>query len=402
MKKIFFGCAITAVVLLASCRKDEAFTEINSQPQVSEIEKFLSETNPTARAVAEEITSMGLSLEDVSFVSGVIEEAVQEGYDEYSSFDYLISDEGGQRNKKGQKEFARKFFEQIKKSQRFSSRSEDDVLDILKGENVSLYWPNAEDWDGTTMPAIAIVNEKDIIEDAEEEGRAIPAFELDSRGRIKDTIMITAQFVDERPIWLIGNRPKSDIQVLKPSSLGGNIVPGISELGSIATVSLGKFQATRYYDPWTKGGPEFVISTSYPFVSKDPNTGLYKANDRQTKVCIQLTRKDVKYDRIKTYNTVIVPEWQAGVNEMGFEIYEDDTDLIDKTKEVKLTFSYKGFSFQTSFFLGHSDDDIYSTTYSRDFIRSAANYNNGDWQWHHCDGVHWTLPYTKNNIVVPR
>lgn len=164
--KIIFTIYI-ATILLISCDKNELivdsnFSGIESQEHKVETSKDLSDLFKVAKIISE----MGLTYNMVVEIKSNVESSLAKGYDEEITFKDILSpiteiNYTRTNQVESKSEFAEKITQKIAALKLRSSNDVDLLLERLISNGINLYWPYSENWDGVTVPVIAISPEDD-------------------------------------------------------------------------------------------------------------------------------------------------------------------------------------------------------------------------------------------------
>lgn len=398
MTRFTYCFALSA--LLLSCSKEDVKTPtVSSEP--ASLSEITQRTPENLRVLGETIAEMGIDLEMVKAVHTSISGYIAEGSDEHMALTDLFSSEA--RSLKFNSELS-DFGEALRKewkkqsSLRSASLSLGDEITLdsfLKENKATLYWPYADEWDGKTIPAIAISTGND----NDDLCVAYKLAKTEESYRVSEKLLIDESYAQNNPVWVINQEALPYIKKTQSNS---------TELRSsvghkFATLYLGSLQPTQHHDAWHKGGDEYHIEVSGPkHVEED---GKIKIVDKQYVFTRQeFTRKDIRNKRIREFkNTIVlISEWQPELNEIAVYLYENDASLHKKDNlKFKLSATWKGkeFGVDAELPFASGDDELYRGTWKSNFVFSTGNYRDNKWVQHNASGLLYTLPFQTNKVI---
>lgn len=188
----------------------------------------------------------------------------------------------------------------------------------IVNNNIQFYWPNSENWDQNTMPLLAIVSEEEIINAYKQE--------IDINGTVHLTpVLLTEEDTENIPVLIIGNEEIQYELLDDPNVIiignGTPTIPPTDTGREIYTLYLGKFRAENLHEPWTRGGPEFIIqfAGTQDFELKTAaDTIRFKNLTSKMRYVISMSRKEAKkkktyeYGMSKPLLTTWIPELLFG------------------------------------------------------------------------------------------
>ncbi len=245
---------------------------------------------------------------------------------------------------------------------------------LLINDNLQIYWPYSENWDGKTAPAIVYAPEN--INDLSATGY-IPT----GNGDELKTVTVTESFCETYPVWII-NESETPLSKLPNFNKGENISSdgicypqSITTSDSPASYSSGQntvntwqvvsMQVKRQYDTWIAGGSEIVIQVAYPIMP-----GYAAGTSRYT---IRFKRKDIKKKRWKTFSDVYLnTNWRPEQISNFLLITESDPDGRNIDIPVSLQYNNKetgiSGSVSTTLRIRGNDEEIAHLPIDRDFM----------------------------------
>lgn len=424
MKNLFAIGLIALLLVLSSCTKDTTLSELHNSTAIED-SNFESKLEQTLLG----ILAQKLDISAFKDIHRSISMTHKTGLDEISYAQELLSATANTFNKAPR---PRNLIAQIAPAKDLRSSTNQQAkskqpllyfkdgqfiayrplsLERLKQEKIQFYWPNHDLWDGTSIPLLAITSAADTIiaysteQDAQGNIRLIP-HQIQESDALKRPILIIGE--EEIPYaYLLDPQTKNLLAVADKQT---KKTPTLSLMQqnvqrSIYTVYLGRFKAENLHEPWTRGGPEFIIqfAGTQDFEMKSmADTVRFKNLTSKTRWIFSLKRKEAKkrlwYDFgiSKPLLTSWAPELVFG----HLLIVEEDPGFKHAFK-ISLGGSFLGnkFSIEDSFTIKSNDDMIASMSVHKDFLLSAGNgYPTKDWTVYESAGVFFTLPIVKNKV----
>lgn len=284
---------------------------------------------------------------------------------------------------------------------------------VTDNEYLQIYWPNSDDWDGSSTPVFVYAPEN--VNTLRTYG-----YQVNLAGRPKK-ILVDEAYCEQHPVWIINESEtpfkhipnfnkgeyKSSNGTVYSQALGpiGGGSFDFEEQEIATTVRIGTVKSTKQHDSWICGGSEYVFrfgtfeNTSLTCIA---DTSKFEPLVSTTK--ISFTRKEIKKGITKELNAIAVSHWPKKLQEVAMLLVEEDPGKDNQSFDVNLGFSWKDFKFSMAIsvpFKNH-DDEIARRIYAREFILSSNNQDdNGDWMPDTSDGVYWTLPVKRGLITDP-
>ncbi len=273
--------------------------------------------------------------------------------------------------------------------------------DKIANSNLQIYWPYAEDWDGSTPPVITFAPE-----DEDQDWN----YAYKRNGERIDTIIVDEEYMMNNPVWIV-NTSDRKYEDLPAFSKGENVAnntlyvqrkstPAVKETRNgvsvpVYTVRLGRFMSSKQYDKVWSGGSEFVVQMGYIEHFKLENAeNLSSLDPRITHAKVSRSRKDIRKRRWADLNSLLISDWHPKSSEAAFMIHEEDQGGNDHF-EITVTAKVGPVSISAPIKIPHKsgDDLVYKNVISRNFILSTNNKQGDKWVEHNGSGVHWTFPY---------
>lgn len=245
------------------------------------------------------------------------------------------------------------------------SMASKDLSSILKNEDMELYWPYSENWDGIESPVVTFAPIDDrIIDD-------VIAYAYDEELNSFVELMVNESYAMNHPVWVIrlsetpynesicvlGNCSNSDLRLTRTGNTGH-------------CWQMDSLQCTYQYDSWLLGGPDFRFIIAYP-----AGEGYVAAT---TEFRQNFTRSEVNNEIWKKYPSLSRPlnqDWSVSQITNHLQLVEEDRNNGNSTT---LTFSVKaliaGVEVNSSISLPISlyDEHIASEVFSRSYVSSPS------------------------------
>jgi len=436
MKKCLILIGI-ASAMLGSCQKEEG-SDVGREPMDE-----LVKADQGLKNVMLTLVSNGLGLDAAKEIHSSISKTEEFGLDEISYAKELLSPSPEKFNgapvaKKIMRSFEGSRFNKVAllargsssggfadKPSKVSSEGQPVEFDRLSlqeilSQDIQFYWPNHENWDGITLPLVALVSDEDVITAYRQE--------IGSDGNVVLVpVRMTEEDAEITPVLIIGNEEIPYEHVIDESvvilssrnnseePLPISPTPSVTPLAStkasntgrdIYTVYLGSFQATQHHEPWSRGGSEFRIHfTGTPdFEIKSEADKERIKNLTSTRVVyLDVRRRDVKrrtwfhFGTSQPLLTTWAPELVYGHLLMREEDPGSSIDL-----KVTLGLKYKAldiFKIEASTSIKSRDDIFNQMSVHRDFLLSTGNgYHNKNWTVYEAGGIYFTLPIVKHRV----
>lgn len=401
------------IMLFSSCSKN-SLGEPDNAPEETPSQQEVIGDRPVEKA-ASVIAQMNMTQEVVSQIKEEIEASLNDGRDEVITLNELLNgrqDEGRVRSSASCESFSTLFRETLNSDLLRSTEATEIKEKDLVDAGVNIYWPYSEDWDGHSLPVIAISPE-------DETNEWCTAYVLKKKNNhfvCDGTIQVNEEYAKKHPVWVVniteeplGNKDyifpleKLDSDITKQNVNMNDLRSADNKGKKIKTVYLGSLRSTKQHDPWYKGGSEYFIEVSSPKLTLTDGK-VVKTDDNVKKCVVEFTRKEISKGVTKTFGfgTPIVTEWQDELNEIAFLMYENDTSVFKESVNISLsaTWNSKTYGLSVKLPFGSGDDMIDKTTYTRNFLFSTNNYEQDVWNTYYSNGVYWTLPFKVGTVLL--
>ena len=247
-------------------------------------------------------------------------------------------------------------------------------LDSLAASDVQIYWPGAENWDGSQLPVITY--------DPGDGAERNEGYELLPDRSVKK-LMVDEQMSQERPVWVVNRNSDADYKSLElrrredPNwgNGGGDIIVTKAD-EALQTLVLRSFKAHRQYDTWFAGGAEVLVkfgavetvkaSTEAEVLQYQPNVTDFMIVVRRNQVGVELP-----------FNAVLVSDWsklkKLQLEACALLMIEDDGG-VQKTWALKTTVKYnsKTYGVDIEIPLNSRDDIIWRGPLTPSFIEKNS------------------------------
>lgn len=420
MKKNVIAAILCSAALFSSCQKETEFERENL---------VLSQNTQKLKDAMLTLASNRLSLKAYTELHSSISHSVEMGLDEISFAKELFSEkkEGKFKSSKISSEFVSSFKNGgLRASSKSSGKRQGTITvegkelesflkmspeEIMKS-NVQFYWPNHENWDGKTIPLVALASDDEIITAYRQE--FLPNGDVNL-----SPIKMSEKDAETIPVLIIGEEEVSYETIASPRTV--ILKPTKKQVASLSTAApstgrdihtlyIGKFRADQLHEPWSKGGPEWRISFvgTQDFEMKSAaDTIRFKNLTSLNSYLYNPSRKEAKkknwidFGISKPLLTTWIPELVYG----HFLIVEEDAAGIQNLK-VNLGMEFKPkesaavkFGIEGTIPKKAKDDIIVNQSLHKDFLMSTGNgYHNKGWTVYESAGVYYTLPMIKNTI----
>jgi hypothetical protein len=407
---------IIVFILFNSCEKEKSIIESNSQKSQLSAEDKLLKDNLQQLAII--VCNTAETIEDYKEIKMGVDISLYYSQDEEFRFIDLISDRKSKFLKSGQipNNFGKKLLKAIQKTKKLKSFSnqEDDLELFSINNNVQIYWPYSENWNGIETPTITFDPLLPV-----EENIGYKKEVLNDGTILIDTVIVNEEYCLHHPVWII-NQNEIDYDDLPyfvdDEFKSGNVIymqsnpklrsileEDLNNNSKIYEMQVGKVQCTHQYDFIWNGGPDLYFRM---IGSKEISANTVIADYFPNHLLAKLTRSDVNNKEIKQYYTPINPDWSPAELDNAFILYEEDGGEKEQTFKGKLTFEISKVKFGCDFEFkyGKKDETIYAIIWER-YAYFAGNKGQNDpnaalwdgWRVYKAGEVSWNLPYIIRN-----
>lgn len=410
-----FSMAVILFFVMASCSNEELDSSFSiSLPPSTKSIDHQTELSVTAGLLA----SIEIDQEIMNEVKVGVERSLKYGLDEEYRFRDMLKPANSKFSRSTKKSnLIQKMNDQLNLSSQLSRKSNDinDFFNFLFENDVQIYWPYSEEWDGKEFPTITFNPEN---------GNTDWNYGYKRKkgvdGRIFiDTVVVNEDYFMKQPVWIINrneikyeNLPDFEKGIYEKNGVifdqpvDNNIdsknatraLPWVPETNPNLNYSF-YIQNMRVYkqlDGAFAGGSEMLIQCSYPEIEggmKAPVTVLRKS----------WTRKEISKSKIKPFTTPLITNWRQEQLQCGLKIVEEDNGSGNNW-EFSLGFATKGNNYTISAKIPfqNNDDEIVQVILDRSYINSTSNISNlnsnewGIWKMYSEGGVAYSLPILTN------
>ncbi|MFV0585396.1 MAG: hypothetical protein ACK5N4_25550 [Parabacteroides gordonii] len=269
-----------------------------------------------------------------------------------------------------------------------------DFFNCLSDNDIQIYWPFSEKWDGYTQPILLYATD--------DNNRAC---KIHIEGGIidVDTISTTREFMKNNTVWIISINETSydelpDFEngeyvnkdgVFFYSEIANawlNKMHGKSRLGMMSPVHIGEIMV---YDKDGSGGPEIYFMWGHAGggmglpIQGYINSYRLNLSDNEVKVVKQINLNiQPNWTSYQKTNALIILEKDGGKDKTATRnlIYTNPSGMTDVT--VPIDFKYE-----------RRDEWLYDGIFERSKIFSSANRaSDGSYKQYHGSGIYFTLP----------
>lgn len=374
MKYGFFlwgAVSVLFAALLAGCDK---FEELPIEVEAEADNGFI-----TLEEVAQLLSTVPLGREQVAEVQEGSTSSAGNGYDEEYRMSDLFAAPGsgvGADLSTKASSYTHPLRELLREAAeaRFATKSASGDasawLDSLAASDVQIYWPGAENWDGSQLPVITY--------DPGDGAERNEGYELLPDGSVKK-LMVDEQMSQERPVWVVNRNSDADYKSLElrrredPNwgNGGGDILVTKADV-ELQTLVLRSFKAHRQYDSWFSGGAEIMVRVG----SVEHFKATTEAEMRQyvpsiTDFMIVVRRSQV--GEMLPFNAVLVSEWSQQLVSVAFCMTEDDGGT-QTTWAASATVKYnsKSYGIDVQIPINSRDDIVWRGSLSHDYIQKYS------------------------------
>jgi hypothetical protein len=396
--------------IFISCEKEKMDEGTSSNLQLSEEEVLLRNK---LESVAQIVCHTAENISDCEEVKSGVDANIYYGQDEELRFRDILSPKESKFLKSASTivNFSNKLSDAFIGNNLKSANVEgDDLETFVLNNNVQVYWPYSEDWDGVELPTITFNPLLPI-----DENIGFKKVFLSDGSYIIDTVIVNEKYCMNHPVWII-NQNESDygdiptfinnefksgnITYLQSNpNLKSALVDDYNNSNKIYEIQVGEVKCTKQYDFIWNGGSDIYFKM---IGSKQDGTNSAIADYSGNILSAKFKRKEIRKKNWKSYFTAINPDWSNSELDNGFIVYENDGG--DKEKEFKGKLSFEiskvkvGCDFEFKY--GKRDEKIYELIWER-YAYFAGNKGEGDanatkrgdWKIYKAGQVEWTLPY---------
>lgn len=384
-----FATLFTSVIF-TSCEKDDLTSHLEKDNISLTTEQIKLKEN--LNSIALTVLDIADSKEIFSEIHSAVNVSLTTGLDEQYRFkDILYPSESKIPSLKSSKtsDFGTKFKNAIQTNSLKSSLLT-DIETFILNEDVQIYWPYSEEWDGVTEPVITF----DPIVDADENIGFRKVTQQDGSIRI-DTVIVNDDYAFENPVWIINfcESDESEIESKAKSS-------PVKSSSHIHQLSIGWVKSTKHYDNIFRGGDEYKF-----MIIGGKITSMNTAEAFEGIQSINISRKDIRKKNWKKFYYELDDNWKVSIDdkEMGRKFGLIEFDKRKSTRELKfepkvtidkIVISIGSYTVKTESSEGWIKTDVYE---DRDIMMQYQTTDMGHglkdgYKVYAAGGVFWTLP----------
>ena len=356
-KKLFVGISILFAMSFQSCNRIEP----NEIPETK---------NLRSKSVFDLMLAASTSQDLVNIMHEEAKASLSVGLEESVYFEEILSGDSIETRSSSDRDILRSFL----LNNVVSTRAGNDVYNL---NEVEIYWPYCDEWDGVSQPVIVLnTNEPSIYFD----GDKVMAYRLVND--TVETVVVDENYAEQNPVWVIN---KSDVTIndiinLKLGNYDNtNYLPAekpltrSSESDYISRARITSLKSITQHDDWLNGGSEYVIYWFFPSVFD--KTGSVESN-----ICgqIKMSRKEIKQGTVRELNFLANDDWTEEQLYNKLKVIEFDPGA-NLDVDIDLKGSYKGFEgeLKTKITLNKTDEMIMEDVLTRK-ARFAEDLNDGE------------------------
>ena len=368
--------------IIVSCKK---YDDTISDERLNELSPTQIKQRDNLNDIAQIVVSIADNNKTYQAIHSAVVDNMKVGMDEQFLFNEMLypkdnkgplSDDGG---------FGKRFKEAIS-----SSKSGSNLESFILSENVQIYWPYSEEWDGISEPVITF----DPIEDADEN--------IGYKRRVNDDglidydiVMVNDDYAFENPVWIINFCEMEETEIQKKQNISSK--KGYS---SKHQLSIGSVRSIVHYDNIFSGGDEYKFCIIGGKIKSMDSAEAYDMI--QT---IVIPRKYIRRGDWLEFNYELDDDWRVDSldvelgRKFGLIEYDKNKRVCELKFEPKVvlkgvTVSVGNYSIETESNEGWIKVDTYE---DRDQMMRFQNMDMGNgiqngYRVYAAGGVFWTLP----------
>ncbi len=378
MKKLFSIFTVTVIftIFFASCEKQVLETESLETMELQLNNDTLKKLQETSRLIADIVHDYKFDV--CNEIQKAVNVNITNGQDEVIRFKDIFSPTESK-------------FKELKKidfsfSKKINTKSNENLISFLKENNVQIYWPYSELWNGEELPTLTY---DPIFNDSVNIGYK---WENDTLKKV----LVNDDYAYKHPVWIINinETDYSNISIINKNEPNSK--------SDIYQLAVGYVKATKQYDGLFEGGSEFK------FCLLGGNITMTSAESFSNIVTINLTRKNIRKKQWVRFYCELDDDWKKTNDDnegaRKFGIIEYDKRTTDYTLSLKPEVVVDGSPVSVeniSITIKSNEGWIKTDTYSdRDnFYRlTSQDMGNGvkdGYRIYASGGLYWTLPLRK-------
>jgi hypothetical protein len=377
-------------ILFTSCEKDDFSSYEDKNDIYLTTEQIQQKEN--LNSIALTVVNIADSREIFNEIHSAVNISLSTGLDEQYRFkDILYPAESIIPSLKSFTINFRTKFKNAIKTDKLKSSSSEDIESFILSEDVQIYWPYSEEWDGITEPVITFDPIADIDENI--------GFKriIKSDGSIKiDTVIVNDDYAFDNPVWIINFCESEEAEI-------NNAVKSaqLKSTSSIHQLSVGWVKNNKHhYDNIFHGGDEYKFC-----IIGGKITSMNTAETFEAIQTVNISRKDIRKKNWKKFYYELDDNWKVDAEdkELGRKFGLIEFDKNKTTRELKfepkvtidkVTVSVGSYTIKTESSEGWIKTDTYE---DRDKMIKYQKTDMGNglkdgYRIYGAGDVYWTLP----------
>lgn len=354
MKVNLLNCVIICIAVafaICACNKDEN----------NVVEPMTSNDELVDQPLIETLLS---ATTNNDFLSAMYDEATSSynaGLEESIYLDEILETESATKSCANSHDFLRNFFTKQMAGNFFTATKSDDVL---SWNNIEIYWPYSDAWDGISRPVI-VLNHNDKNQYIEADKTYAYKLNETENGYEVETIVVDEAYAETNPVWVINASDVAleDIINLKngaydktnyiPRNVINNPAVATKSSSNVCELVVNTICSTKQHDDWLNGGSEYIIYWFFPY-----GTDLDKVKNNCTGQ-IKISRKEIKKGTVRTINFTGNFDWAMAQRYNRVKVIEFDPGA-GKDIPIKLSAEVKGVkvTLETSISVNNNDEMV--------------------------------------------
>ena len=253
------------------------------------------------------------------------------------------------------------------------TKSTEDVTMVIN--NIEIYWPYSEDWDGVSQPVVVINKNSD---EQFIEADKVYAYKLTPNqggtGYDVETIIVDEEYALKNPVWVINESDVTleEITNLKNGKFSENsYLPRTKSSDMVCELNATKITSTEQHDVWINGASDYQI-----FWLHEDHT-LQDSIKVNISSKIKITRKQIRNATPVSVNFTGNFDWNKEQRYNRLKVIEIDTGGNTEIP-IKLSAEIKGVtvSLETTIPIKENDDMIMDYHIPRHVMFTEDTYVN--------------------------
>lgn len=213
------------------------------------------------------------------------------------------------------------------------TKSTEDVTMVIN--NIEIYWPYSEDWDGVSQPVVVINKNSD---EQFIEADKVYAYKLTPNqggtGYDVETIIVDEEYALKNPVWVINESDVTleEITNLKNGKFSENsYLPRTKSSDMVCELNATKITSTEQHDVWINGASDYQIYWAHEDYSYADSIRV------NTSGKIKITRKQIR--NATPVNITFTGNYDWSVDQRYNRLTVIEIDAGGGNKEIPITLS---------------------------------------------------------------